>query len=58
MGISMKEKSSQDVRMVKGNILGVMELYMMVLGRMIKRMAKVPSQLMVKLIRDSFRMIK
>ncbi len=54
----MKEKLSQDVRMVKGNILGVMELYMMVLGRMIKRMAKVPSQLMVKLIRDSFRMIK
>lgn len=58
MGINMKEKSSQDVRMVKGNMLGVMELYMMVLGRMIKRMAKVSSQLMVKLIRDSFRMIK
>lgn len=54
----MKEKSRQDVRTAKGNILGPTEQFMRVVGRTIKLMVKESLQLMAKFIRESSRMIK
>ena len=54
----MREKSRQDVRTAKGNILGPTEQFMRVVGRTIRLMVKESLQLMAKFIRDSSRMIK
>ena len=54
----MKDKSRQDLRKAKGNILGPTEQSMRVVGITIRLMVKESLQLMAKFIRDSSRMIK